>query len=74
MWIPDNGGHWHATRTRGRSGIGGEIALRLQVVPLLSHATAWIEVAATGQPAEAPHRHHNARASLQKRLHRRPPD
>jgi len=53
IWIRDNGGHWHATRTRGRSGIGGEIALRLQVVPPLSHATAWIEVPATAQPAEA---------------------
>ena len=53
IWIRDNGGHWHATRTRGRSGIGGEIALRLQVVPPLSHATAWIEVPAAGQPAKA---------------------
>ena len=53
IWIRDNGGHWHATRTRGRSGIGGEIALRLQVVPPLSHATAWIEVLAAGQSAEA---------------------
>lgn len=53
IWIRDNGGHWHATRTRGRSGIGGEIALRLQVVPPLSHATAWIEVLAAGQSAKA---------------------
>jgi hypothetical protein len=30
-----------------------EIALRLQVVPPLSHATAWIEVLAAGQSAEA---------------------
>jgi hypothetical protein len=53
IWIRDSGGHWHATRTRGRSGIGGEIALRLQVVPPLSHATTWIEVLAAGQSAEA---------------------
>jgi hypothetical protein len=50
--IRDHGGHWPATRTRGRSGIGGEIALRLQVVPPLGHATTWIEVHAAGQSAE----------------------
>jgi DNA-directed RNA polymerase specialized sigma24 family protein len=53
IWIRDSGGHWHATRTRGRSGIGGEIALRLQVVPPLRHDTTWIEVLAAGQSAEA---------------------
>jgi hypothetical protein len=53
IWIRDNGGHWHATRTRGRSGIDGEIALRLQVVPPLSGATTWIEVLAAGQSAQA---------------------
>jgi hypothetical protein len=53
IWIRDSGGHCHATRTRGRSGIGGEIALRLQVVPPLSHATTWIEVLAAGQSAQA---------------------
>jgi hypothetical protein len=53
IWIRDNGGHGHATRARGRSGIGGEIAMHLQVVPPRSHATAWIEVLAAGQPAEA---------------------
>jgi hypothetical protein len=53
IWIRDNGGHSHATRNRGRSGIGGEIALCLQMMPPLSHATAWIEVLAAGQSAEA---------------------
>ncbi len=53
--IRDSGGRWHATRTRGRSGMNEEIAMRLEVVPPLSRATAWIEVPAAGQPAEAPH-------------------
>ena len=53
IWICDNGGHGHATRTRGRNGIGGEVALRLQVMPPLRHTTAWIAVLATGQSAGA---------------------
>ncbi len=53
IWIRGNGRHWRATRTRGRSGIGAEIALRLQVVQPLSHATAWIEVLAAGRSTEA---------------------
>jgi hypothetical protein len=53
IWIRDNGGRWHTTRTRGRSGINGEMALRLEVVPPLSRATTWIEVRAAGQSAEA---------------------
>jgi hypothetical protein len=53
IWIRDNRGHGHATRTRGQSGIGGEVALRLQVVPPPSHATAWIELLAAGPSAQA---------------------
>jgi len=53
IWIRDNGGHGHATGTRGQSGIGGEVALRLRVVPPLSRATTWIEVLAAGPSAQA---------------------
>ena len=52
MWLRDSGGRWHATRTLGRSGMNGEVALRVEVVPPLSRATAWIELLATGQSAE----------------------
>jgi hypothetical protein len=52
IWIRDNGGHWHATRTLGRSPRPGEMALRVQVVPPLSKGTAWIELLAAGPSAE----------------------
>src|SRR5712691_11513837 len=29
IWIRDRGGRWHATRTRGRSGMNDEVAVRL---------------------------------------------
>ena len=53
IWIRDSGGRWHTTRTSGQSGMDGEIALRLEIVPPLSRATTWIEVRATGQSAQA---------------------
>jgi hypothetical protein len=53
VWICDSGGHWHVTRTSGQSGMNGEIALRLEIVPPLNHATTWIKVQATGQAAQA---------------------
>jgi hypothetical protein len=53
LWIRDSAGRWHATHTVGRSGIGGDTALRLEVVPPLSGATAWIEVLVAGQSAQA---------------------
>jgi hypothetical protein len=53
VWICDSGGRWHVTRTSGQSGMNGEIALRLEIVPPLSRATTSIEVRATGQSAEA---------------------
>jgi hypothetical protein len=53
IWIRDSGGRWHTTRTRGRSGMNGEVALRLEVVPPLSRATAWIELHAAGRSAQA---------------------
>jgi hypothetical protein len=49
---PGSAGRWHATLTRGRSGIGGETALRVEVVPALSRATAWIEVVTSGRSAQ----------------------
>ncbi len=52
IWVRDSGGHWHATRTSGQSGINGEIALRLEIVPPLSRATTWIEVRAIGHSAD----------------------
>jgi len=53
VWIYDSGGRWHVTRTSGQSGMNGEIALRLEIVPPLNHATTWIKVQATGQAAQA---------------------
>jgi hypothetical protein len=53
VWICDSGGRWHVTRTSGQSGMNGEIALRLEIVPPLNHATTWIKVRATGQAAQA---------------------
>jgi hypothetical protein len=53
LWILDSGNRWHVTRTGGRSGQSGEMALRLEIVPPLSHDTAWIEVLAAGQSAQA---------------------
>ncbi len=38
---------------RSQSGMNGEVALRLEVVPPLSRAAAWIEVLAAGQSAQA---------------------
>ena len=44
VWIRDSS---------GQSGMDGEIALRLEIVPPLSRATTWIEVRATGPSAQA---------------------
>lgn len=52
IWVRDSGGRWHATRTLGRSGMDGEVALRVEVVPPLSQGTAWIELLAAGRSAE----------------------
>ena len=53
LWILDSGNRWHVTRTSGRSGQNGEMALRLEIVPTLSSKTAWIKVLAAGQSAQA---------------------
>jgi hypothetical protein len=55
LWIHDSDGRWHATRTDGVSPWGdtGVVMLWLRVIPELEPGTAWIDVAATGQSAEA---------------------
>jgi len=53
IWVRDSGGRWHATRVVGwNEKDDGEMTLRLEVVPPLSHAAAWIDVLAAGQSAE----------------------
>jgi hypothetical protein len=52
IWIRDDDGRWHTTRTLGRTGSGGELAIRFKVVPPLSRATSWIEVRAAAPSAE----------------------
>jgi hypothetical protein len=56
IWVRDNGGRWHATRATARRWSGEddrEMTLRLEVVPPLSRATAWVEVLAAGPSARA---------------------
>lgn len=56
IWIRDSSRRWHATRTAARGWSAEDhhdMTLRLQVVPPLSRATAWIEVLAAGQSAQA---------------------
>jgi hypothetical protein len=54
IWVRDSGGRWHATRVAGWNEQGdGEMTLRLEVIPPLSHAIAWIDVLAAGQSGEA---------------------
>jgi hypothetical protein len=50
IWIRKQ---WHTTRTRGQSGIDDEVALRLEMLPPLSRATARIEVHAAGHSEQA---------------------
>jgi hypothetical protein len=50
VWLRDSRGRWHATRV-GRYH-EGDMTMRLEVMPPLSQATAWIEVLAAGQSAE----------------------
>ena len=54
IWVRDSGGRWHATRVAGwNEEDDGEMTMRLQVIPPLSHAAAWIDVLAGGTSAEA---------------------
>ena len=61
VWVRDDGGRWHATRAAasGWSARGwsaeddSDVTMRLEVVPPLSQATAWIEALAAGQSAHA---------------------
>jgi hypothetical protein len=56
IWVRDSGGLWHATRAAARGWSAEDdsgMTMRLEVVPPLSPATAWIEVLAAGQSAKA---------------------
>jgi Sigma-70, region 4 len=58
IWVRDNGGRWHATRAAARgwnveAEDDSDMTMRLEVVPPLSPATAWIEVLAAGQSVQA---------------------
>jgi DNA-binding CsgD family transcriptional regulator len=56
IWVRDNAGRCHATRAAARGWSAEddrEMTLRLEVVPPLSRATAWIEVLAAGPSAQA---------------------
>jgi hypothetical protein len=56
IWIRDNRGRWHATRATARRWSAeddSDMTMRLEVVPPLSRATAWIELHAAGQSARA---------------------
>ena len=56
VWVRDDGGRWHATRAAARGWSAeddSDMTMRLEVVPPLSRATAWIEALAAGQSAQA---------------------
>ena len=56
VWVRDDGGRWHATRAAARGWSAeddSDMPMRLEVVPPLSQATAWIEALAAGQSAYA---------------------
>jgi hypothetical protein len=53
IWVRDSSGRWHATRADGWAGADrSEVTMRLQVLPSLSRAAAWIDVLAAGYSAE----------------------
>jgi hypothetical protein len=53
IWVRDSCGRWHATRAHGWAGAdSSEATMRLQVLPPLSRAAAWIDVLAAGPSAE----------------------
>jgi Sigma-70, region 4 len=53
IWVRDSSGRWHATRAHGWAGADhSEVTMRLQVLPPLSRAAAWIDVLAAGHSAE----------------------
>jgi hypothetical protein len=55
LWIRDSGGRWHTVAANGyhQPKYSDEVTLTLTIVPPLERGTAWIEVVATGQAAEA---------------------
>ncbi len=55
IWVHDCRGRWHATRATARGWSAedaSEMTMRLQVVPPLSRATAWIEMLTAGRSAQ----------------------
>jgi hypothetical protein len=52
IWLRDDEGRWHTTRTLGRSGSDGELAIRFKVVPPLSRSATWMEVHAAAPSGE----------------------
>lgn len=54
LWVRDNSGRWHATRTQGvgPSPNSREVIVWIGIVPPLDSGTAWIDVIATARSAE----------------------
>ena len=51
LWIRDDVGRWHATRSWAPRPLGdnGEVTLELEIAPPLEAGTAWIDIVAAGQ-------------------------
>ena len=51
LWIRDDVGRWHATRSWAPRPLGdnGEVTLELEIAPPLEADTAWIDIVAAGQ-------------------------
>ena len=54
LWIRDDAGRWHATRSWAPRPLGdnGEVTLELEIAPPLEAGTAWIDIVAAGQSAQ----------------------
>ena len=54
LWIRDNAGRWHATRSWAPRPLGdnGEVTLELEIAPPLEAGTAWIDIVAAGQSTQ----------------------
>jgi hypothetical protein len=52
LWLRDDAGGWHVTVRRSWSGGGGDVTALLMITPPLP-STAWVEIVAAGQSAQA---------------------
>ena len=54
LWVRDDAGRWHATRSWAPRPLGdnGEVTLELEIAPPLEAGTGWIDIVATGQSAQ----------------------